>query len=149
MAIGAMKNTSIVYQQGSKSGTGTGKSKVQTTKTEPVEVKKNQEMRLTAEPVNNIVTEVEFAGKQNLNSEQEKEELPKGNEAMRKAVEEINKNATDSEAIFGFHEETNRVTIKIVDKQSKEVLKEFPPEKTLDMIAKVWEMAGLMIDQKL
>lgn len=40
MAIGAMKNTSIVYQQGSKSGTGTGKSKVQTTKTEPVEVKK-------------------------------------------------------------------------------------------------------------
>ena len=144
MAIGAMKNTSIVYQQGSKSGTGTGKSKVQTTKTEPVEVKKNQETRLTAEPVNNIVTEVEFAGKQ-----QEKAELPKGNEAMRKAVEEINKNATDSEAIFGFHEETNRVTIKIVDKQSKEVLKEFPPEKTLDMIAKVWEMAGLMIDQKL
>jgi hypothetical protein len=48
MAIGAMKNTSIVYQQGSKSGTGTGKSKVQTTKTEPVEVKKNQETRLTA-----------------------------------------------------------------------------------------------------
>ena len=114
-----------------------------------MEVKKNQETRLTAEPVNNIVTEVEFAGKQNLNSEQEKAELPKGNEAMRKAVEEINKNATDSEAIFGFHEETNRVTIKIVDKQSKEVLKEFPPEKTLDMIAKVWEMAGLMIDQKL
>ncbi len=69
MAIGAMKNTSIVYQQGSKSGTGTGKSKVQTTKTEPVEVKKNQETRLTAEPVNNIVTEVEFAGKQNLNSQ--------------------------------------------------------------------------------
>ena len=68
---------------------------------------------------------------------------------MRKAVEEIKKNSTDSEAIFGFHEETNRVTIKIVDKQSKEVLKEFPPEKTLDMIAKVWEMAGLMIDQKL
>lgn len=149
MAIGAMKNTSIVYQQGSKSGTGTEKTKVQTAKTEPVEVKKNQETRYTAEPVNNIVTDVEFTGKQNLNSEQEKPELPKGNEAMRKAVEEINKNATNSEAIFGFHEETNRVTIKIVDKQSKEVIREFPPEKTLDMIAKVWEMAGLMIDQKL
>ena len=43
---------------------------------------------------------------------------------------------------------TNRVTIKIVDKKTKEVIKEFPPEKTLDMIAKVWEMAGLMVDEK-
>ena len=27
--------------------------------------------------------------------------------------------------------------------------KEYPPEKTLDMIAKVWEMAGLLVDKKL
>ena len=46
------------------------------------------------------------------------------------------------------HEETNRVTIKIVDKETKEIIKEFPPEKTLDMIAKVWEMAGLFVDEK-
>ena len=69
-------------------------------------------------------------------------------EAMRKAVEEINKNAKNSEAIFGFHDKTNRVTIKIVDKESKKVLKEYPPEKTLDMIAKVWEMAGILVDEK-
>ncbi len=67
---------------------------------------------------------------------------------IKKAVEEINKKANNSEAIFGVHEETNRVTIKIVDKESKEVIKEFPPEKTLDMIAKVWEMAGLFVDEK-
>lgn len=69
---------------------------------------------------------------------------------IRKAVDEINKSrsGTQSEAIFGIHEETNRVTIKIVDKNSKKVIKEFPPEKTLDMIAKVWEMAGIMVDEK-
>ena len=50
--------------------------------------------------------------------------------------------------MFGIHEKTNHVTIKIVDKKTKEVIKEFPPEKTLDMIAKVWEMAGLMVDEK-
>ena len=55
---------------------------------------------------------------------------------------------SNSEAIFGIHDETNRVTIKIVDKESKEVIKEFPPEKTLDMIAKVWEMAGILVDEK-
>ena len=67
---------------------------------------------------------------------------------IKKAVEEINKKANNSEAIFGVHEGTNRVTIKIVDKQTKEVIKEFPPDKTLDMIARVWEMAGLMVDEK-
>lgn len=60
----------------------------------------------------------------------------------------MNKNATNSEAVFGVHDSTNRVTIKIVDKQTKEVLKEYPPEKTLDMIAKVWELAGLLVDEK-
>lgn len=69
---------------------------------------------------------------------------------IRKAVDDINKSVSgsQSEAIFGIHEETNRVTIKIVDKKSKKVLKEYPPEKTLDMIAKVWEMAGIMVDEK-
>lgn len=38
--------------------------------------------------------------------------------------------------------------IKIVDKDSKNVLKEYPPEETLDMIQKVWEMAGIMVDEK-
>lgn len=69
-------------------------------------------------------------------------------EALKKAVDDLNKKMVNSEAVFGFHEETNRVTIKIVDKQTKEVIKELPPEKTLDMIAKVWEMAGILVDEK-
>ena len=64
-------------------------------------------------------------------------------------AEEINKKAHNSEAIFGIHDATNRVMIKIVDKDTKEVLKEYPPEKTLDMIAKVWEVAGLLVDEKM
>lgn len=71
------------------------------------------------------------------------------NEQIRKAVEQINKNIiSNSEAVFGIHEGTNRVTIKIVDKSTKEVIKELPPEKTLDMIAKVWEMAGILVDER-
>jgi flagellar protein FlaG len=50
---------------------------------------------------------------------------------------------------FGIHDKTNRVTIKIVDKETKDVIKEFPAEETLDMIAKAWELAGLMVDEKL
>ena len=60
----------------------------------------------------------------------------------------MNKNMVNSEAVFGIHEKTNRVTIKIIDKDTREVIKEVPPEKTLDMIAKVWELAGILIDER-
>lgn len=83
----------------------------------------------------------ESAGENLLNSQAEESKI-------KKAVEEINKKANNSEAVFGIHNGTNRVTIKIVDKQTKEVIKEFPPEKTLDMISRIWEMAGLMVDEK-
>ena len=69
---------------------------------------------------------------------------------LKKAIAEMNKkiNNSNEEAVFGVHEETNRVMIKIVDKDTKEVIKELPPEKTLDMIAKVWEVAGILVDEK-
>ncbi len=68
--------------------------------------------------------------------------------ALKKAVEDINKKSPNTEAVFGYHEGTKRVTIKIVDKETKEVKKEYPAEETLDLIQKAWEMAGLMVDEK-
>ncbi len=87
-------------------------------------------------------------GKSNSNNAQGNENRQPSNEQIKKAVEAMNKKMAHSEAIFGIHEATNRVTIKIVDKDTKEVIKELPPEKTLDMIAKVWEMAGILVDEK-
>ncbi|MCR4842579.1 MAG: flagellar protein FlaG [Eubacterium sp.] len=69
-------------------------------------------------------------------------------EALKKAVDEINSKASNSEAQFSVHEGTNRIMVKIVDKETKKVIKEFPPEKTLDMIAKAWELAGLTVDER-
>ena len=81
-------------------------------------------------------------------SMKEQQQQQPTNEQIKKAVEQMNKNMFNSEAVFGIHEGTNRVTIKIVDKDTKEVIKELPPEKTLDMIAKVWEMAGILVDER-
>lgn len=71
-------------------------------------------------------------------------------EHLKKMIAEMNKkiNNSNEEAVFGVHEETNRIMIKILDKDTKEVIKEFPPEKTLDMIAKLWEMAGILVDER-
>lgn len=70
------------------------------------------------------------------------------NATIKRAVEEMKKKFKNSEVVFGVHEDTNRMTIKIVDKESREVLREYPPEENLDMIAKVWELAGLLVDEK-
>lgn len=71
------------------------------------------------------------------------------NEKVKKAIETMKAQLPNAEIKFGIHEKTDRVTIKIVDKQTEEVIKEFPPEKTLDMIAKCMEIAGVLVDEKL
>ena len=118
-----------------------------------------------AEPVKRIVHESSDASREKDEKSQDQSKSSQGsnmeniqealgnsktaNEEIKKAVEEINKKMiSHSEAIFGIHDKTNRVTIKIVDKDTKEVIKELPPEKTLDLLARVWEMAGILVDEK-
>ena len=82
----------------------------------------------------------------NQNEEPEKEV---DEENIGQNLNDIKKKMGNTECKFGIDEETNRITIKIIDKQTKQVIKEVPPEKTLKMIAKVWEMAGILVDKKL
>jgi len=49
---------------------------------------------------------------------------------------------------YRVHEETNRIMVKIIDSDTDEVIREIPPEKTLDIFAKVLELAGLLVDEK-
>jgi flagellar protein FlaG len=79
----------------------------------------------------------------------DEEKTAADNDKIKKALENITAQLPNSEVKFGIHEKTDRVTIKLVDKETKEVIKEFPPEKTLDMIAKCMEIAGVLVDEKL
>lgn len=49
---------------------------------------------------------------------------------------------------FSYHEETKRISIKVVDQDTKEIIREIPPEETLQMVEKMWELAGILIDEK-
>ena len=86
----------------------------------------------------------------NSNPEQEEteEKSMQATSSLKEAISKINSAQGNAEAVFGIHEGTNRVTIKMVDKQTKKVIKEFPAEETLDLIAKAWELAGIMVDEK-
>lgn len=77
------------------------------------------------------------------------ENIEKSNEKVKKAVSDLNKKMSNTYCQFGIHEGTGRVTIKIVDRETKDIVKEFPAEETLEMIEKVWELAGIMVDEKL
>ncbi len=82
------------------------------------------------------------------NGENKQQQAPMNDESIKQAMKELSKKQANFTSEFGIHEKTHRVTVKIVDKQTKEVIKELPPEKTLDMIAKMWEYAGLIVDEK-
>lgn len=49
---------------------------------------------------------------------------------------------------FSYNDEVNRVAIKVVDSETDEVIKEIPPEETLKVIEKIWEIAGLVVDER-
>ncbi len=152
MAIEAIKGAGMVYQ----GSTSTAQIKEESQNKAEVSSKDNQIVSDTVAKETQAMNTKEASGdtsgeagsqsQAQLAAQKQNEK----NMQLKKAVDDINKRAVDdqSEAVFGIHDKTNRITIKIIDKKTKEVIKEFPPEKTLDMIAKVWEMAGLMVDEK-
>lgn len=46
------------------------------------------------------------------------------------------------------HEVTKTIIYTIKDTETNEIIQEFPPRKIQDMIAKMWELAGLFVDEK-
>lgn len=48
---------------------------------------------------------------------------------------------------FRKHNGTGRTLVELVDINTKEVLREIPPEKMLDIIAGIWEWSGLIVDR--
>ena len=128
MAIEALKSVGAVYQA---SSTPEVAKETSQPKTQIIDIQTGAAaMAADAVKVNAKETNEQQGSGQESQGKAESENL-------KKAVEQINQKMSDSEAVFG-----------IVDKKTKEVIREFPPEETLDMIAKAWELAGILVDEK-
>lgn len=141
VAIEAVTKSQVVYQA----------NETQVKKSTPATERTNVEHKdvvINDEPQDTNRTAIQDGKTEKTFEDEKAADNVAANSQIRKAVEELNKKMFNSEAIFGIHEDTKRLTIKIVDKDTKEVIREFPPEETLDMIAKVWELAGVMVDEK-
>lgn len=83
-------------------------------------------------------------------SEFEKRELPVGERVVLEAVEKANRAISTANRTFEYsiHEKTKQIMVKVINKDTNEVVREIPPEKVLDMVAKMMEMAGIMVDER-
>ena len=119
--------------------------------------------KVASEPA---VTEVEKVSVQTTDnmSEQSEQTASQITENQQATDEQLDKKLKDAISIannklklsqpltrceFTYHEDVNRVSIKLIDKDTKEVVKEIPPEKKIKMIEKLWEITGLLVDEKL
>lgn len=82
------------------------------------------------------------------NKEEQESRYTKDN--LNKAVQKLNGflQGDNAYAEYNVHDKFGDIMIKIVDKETKEVLIEVPPKKILDMVAKLCEISGVVFDKK-
>lgn len=82
----------------------------------------------------------------NLDSEErvfDKDMLDKAVVQANKSLKQYNRYIQRS-----VHEKTKAIMYVMKDAKTDEIIREFPPKKIQDMIAKMWELAGLFVDEK-
>ncbi|KGK86055.1 flagellar protein FlaG [Clostridium sp. HMP27] len=96
---------------------------------------------------NKVIENNTNVGRKYINNNLEKEiklsDVEKAAEKLNKLFED--KNTHIEYELYG---KSKSMTIKIVDNSTKEVIKELPPRKLIDMVDKLCELAGLFMDEK-
>ena len=68
---------------------------------------------------------------------------------LQKAIEDSNRFLLRNDRFeFKIHERTNRLMVKLVDNETDEIIKEIPPEKILDLVASIWDLVGILVDER-
>ena len=89
-----------------------------------------------------------LVGTSNLHTEMAKEVSEKD---VEETINNVNKllEKVDVSIQYERHEATNRMMIRLVNKENGDVIKEIPSEKILNLAAFMCEQAGLFVDEKL
>ncbi|MEK5490510.1 flagellar protein FlaG [Paenibacillus sp. FSL R7-0297] len=66
---------------------------------------------------------------------------------IERAVKSLQGPSTTLE--ISIHEKTHDIMVKVLNKDTGELIREVPPEKTLDLVAKMMEIAGILVDEKI
>ncbi|MGI6413496.1 MAG: flagellar protein FlaG [Syntrophomonadaceae bacterium] len=71
-------------------------------------------------------------------------------DAVKIAVDDANRalQILNTRLQFSIHEDTKQIMVKVIDETNGELIREIPPEKLLDALAKMWELVGILVDEK-
>lgn len=100
-----------------------------------------------AVPVMPTVKAVEGGNSENQGQPQDRQATDKQIQAAIEHVKKASK-MSKTRCEFSYHEATKRVSIKVLDDDTGDVIREIPPEKSLEMVEKMWELAGILVDEK-
>ena len=84
----------------------------------------------------------------------EESEKNSGKEPSKNTIDSVMSEAnqkmrmTKTRCEYSYDEPTKRVSIKVFDEKTDELIREVPPEKSLEMLQKMWELAGIIVDEK-
>ncbi|EPY2277532.1 flagellar protein FlaG [Clostridium sporogenes] len=69
---------------------------------------------------------------------------------VKDSVDKLNKllEGKDIHLEYEIYGKFRDLTIRLINTKTKEVIKEIPPRKIIDMVAKLCEMAGVLVDEK-
>ena len=72
------------------------------------------------------------------------------NDILKKSIEELNKkfDMLNSQLKIEFDKDTNMKVVKIIDNQTKEVIRQIPPETVLKIAKYIDEVTGLLFNKK-
>jgi len=82
--------------------------------------------------------------------EREGVKLSIGEEQIVRAIERALKALEGPSTMFEMrvHEETHSIIVRVLNRETGELIREIPPEKTLDLVVKMMEFAGLLVDER-
>lgn len=80
----------------------------------------------------------------------EKKDKTVSDEILKSAIKNVNTKMeyVGTRCEYSYHEVTNRVSIKVIDTDTEEIIREIPPEETLEMVQKMLELAGILVDER-
>ena len=96
-----------------------------------------------------LVTAVRSSGSKVPRSNGEK--VVVNEDALKQGIEKINQyiKVFNVKVSFDVDKPTGRTVVRISNNETQEVIREFPPEEFLKMAAKLSELMGLMVDQRI
>jgi len=93
-------------------------------------------------------------GRSNPSSESGQKEDARALERLRETVEEKPEKETLAEKLLGrtlrfeIDRELNQVVVKVIDKESGEVIRQIPPEEYIQILKRLQDMGGALLDRE-